>query len=232
MKKGILFLLGMLMMVSTAEATDGIPKLRDNSTPGYNRYYKAKPIQFIEKGIKFSIYLNGDFNFDTNTRGNRTTQYVYRNGQRFTTRVPYSRVRIASDRHGRINRIGNVFINYNRFGKVSRVGSVLINYDHRKLVRVGGIQIRYNRYGETQYFGHVKARNLTRNYNRMYHGMILEYNDDYFYNDDFYNNFEDYEEDNDFYYYRSKTGKDSKKGKIIKRKKVEKDTLKERKKRS
>lgn len=232
MKKGILFLLGMFMMVSTAEATDGIPRLRDNSKPGYNRYYIAKPIQFVEKGIKFYIYPNGKLDFNTHTRARYTTQYVYNNGRRYTKRVPFSKVRISRDHYGRVKRVGSVFINYNRFGKVSRVGSILIDYHHRKLARVGGLHIKYNRYGGVRYIGQVKSRYPHRNYNHLYDGMIFDYNDDYFYDDDFYNNFDDYDEDDDFYYYKSKKGKDHKKDKIIKRKKAQKDILHERKKRS
>lgn len=229
MKKGILFLLGMFMMVSTAEAING---KTSNSKPGYYSYYKAKPIQFVEKGIKFFIYPNGDLDFNTQTRSRFTTQYVYTNGRRYTKRVPFSKVRISRDHYGRVKRVGSVFINYNRFGKVSKVGSIFIDYHHRKLARVGGLHIKYNRYGGIRYVGHVKSRYSHRTYNHLYNGMIFDYYDTYFYNDDFYNNFDDYDEDDDYYYYKSKKGKGSKQGKIIKRKKVQKDTLEVRKKRS
>jgi len=229
MKKGILFLLGMFMMVSTAEATNG---KTSNSKLGYNRYYKAKPIQFMEKGIKFYIYPNGQLDFNTHSRSRFTTQYVYRNGRRYTKRVPYNKVRISRDYFGRIKRVGNVFISYNRFGKVARVGSVFMNYKHRKLTRVGGLRIKYDRYGGMRYYGQVKYRTYHRTYNHIYDGMTFDYNDNYFYHDDFYNNFDDYDEDDDYYYYKSKKGKVNNKGKIIKRKKESKDLIKERKKRN
>ncbi|MGB5362872.1 MAG: hypothetical protein WBN17_06175 [Aureibaculum sp.] len=218
MKKGILFLLGMFMMVSTAEATNGV--LTD-SKPGYHSAYKAKPISFVENGIKFYVYPNGDLDFKSNSRSRNTTQYVYRNGKRYVKRVPFNRVRITHDRHGRINRVGNVFINYNRFGKVQRIGSVFVDYQHRKLARVGGLSIKYNRYGEVFYYGQVKPRYTYRNYryDRFYNGMILDYNDDYFSHDDFYNDFDNYNEDDHYYYYKSKKNKGHKDEKIIKRKK-------------
>jgi len=229
MKKGILFLLGMFMMVSTAEATTG--KII-NSKPGYYNYYNAKPVQFMEKGIKFFVYPNGDLEFNTNSRARLTTQYVYTNGKRYTKRVPFSKVSISRDYFGRIKRIGSVWINYNRMGKVSKVGSVYINYKHRKLARVGGMRITYNRHGGVKYFGQVKSGHYHRNYNHLYDGMILNYDDNYFYDDNFYNNFDQFDEDDTYYFYRSKKGNDHKKGKILKRKKLQKDILQERKKRS
>ena len=218
MKKGILFLLGMFMMVSTAEATNGIIT---NSKPGYHSAYKAKPISFVEKGIKFYVYPNGDLDFRTNSRSRKSTQYIYRNGKRYIKRVPFNRVSISHDYQGRINRVGNVFINYNRFGKVKRIGSVFVDYHRRKLVRVGGLSIKYNRYGEVFYYGQVKPRYSYRNYryDRFYDGMILDYNDDYFNHNDFYNDFDDYDEDDHYYYYKSKKNKGHKNEKIIKRKK-------------
>jgi len=229
MKKGILFLLGMFMMVSTTEATTS---KFTNSNPGYFNYYNAKPVQFMEKGIKFFVYANGDLDFNMNSRAKLTTQYVYTNGRRYVKKVPFSRVPIARDNFGRIKRIGSVLINYNRMGKVSKVGSVYIDYKHRRLARVGGLRIRYNSNGGVRYFGHVKSRNYQRNYNHLYDGLILNYDDNYFYNDNFYNNFDQFDEDDNYYFYRSKKGTGSKKGKVLKRKKLQKDILKERKKRS
>ena len=229
MKKGILFLLGMFMMVSIAEATTG---KFINSNPGYYNYYNEKPVQFMEKGIKFFVYPNGDLDFNMNSRARLTTQYIYTNGRRYAKKVPFSKVRISRDNFGRIKRIGSVLINYNRMGKVSKVGSVYIDYRHKKLARVGGLRIRYNSYGGVSYFGQVKFRNYQRNYNHLYDGMILNYDDNYFYHDNFYDNFDQFDEDDNYYFYRSKKGNDRKKDKVLKRKKLQKDILKERKKRS
>ena len=225
MKKGLLLFLGMLMMVSTVEATEGITL---NSTKGYYNYYGARPIKFVERGIKFYIFPNGDIDF--NSARQYRSQYYYRNGRRYKTRVPMRSVLVDRDFRGRLRRVGNVFINYNRFGNVTRVGSVFIDYHRgRRLKRVGGMTIRYDRSGRVRYFGQVKPRsgfNLNLN-DYYYDGYIYDYSDDFFFSDNFYNDYESYGEDEDFYYYRSKQGKNLKKGKakksLIKRKKLKRD---------
>jgi len=227
MKKGLLFILGMLMVVSTAEASDGV---KTSSKTGYYKYRNAKPIQFVEKGIKFYIFPNGELDFNSRTRTRYTTRQVYRNGRRYSNRTPYQNVYVSRDYYGRVKRVGNVFINYNRYGKVSRVGSVYIDYHHRRMTHVGGLYIRYNRYGEVSYFGHVKPRYSHRsyNYNYFYDGMILDFDHDYFDDSNFYDNFDNYDEDDDFYYYKSKKGNGHKNSKIIKRKKEYKSHSKKR----
>ena len=224
MKKGLLLFLGMLMMVSTVEATGG--KLV-NSTKGYYNYIGARPIKFVERGIKFYIYPNGEVDFNS-TRHYRT-QYYYRNGRRYKKRIATPRALVDYDFRGRLRSVGNVFIGYNRFGKVTRVGSVFIDYHRgRRLKRVGGLSIRYDRSGRVRYFGQVKPRfGFSFDHNDYYYdGYIYNYDDRFFYSDDFYNGYESYGEDNDYYYYRSKRGNGIKKGKgkvkVIKRKKLKK----------
>lgn len=215
------------MVVSTAEASDGV---KTDSKKGYYNYSNTKPIQFVEKGIKFYIFPNGDVDFNTHSRTRYSTRYTYRNGSRYNRRTLKHRVHISRDYYGRVKRVGNVFINYNRYGKVSRVGSVFIDYHHRKMTNVGGLYIKYNRFGQVNYYGHVKPRYSysTYNYNYFYDGMVLGYDDDYFFDNNFYNNFDDYDEDENFYYYKSKKGKGLKKEKIIKRKKENKYLTKKR----
>ncbi|NNC70474.1 MAG: hypothetical protein HKN90_06610 [Flavobacteriaceae bacterium] len=223
MKKGLLLFLGMLMMVSTVEATDG---KKSNSTKDYFSYNRSQPIKFMERGIKFYVFPNGEVDFNTNTRSR--TRYYYRNGRRYKKRIPHIGVAIDRDFYGRIRRVGNVFINYNRYGNVTRVGSVFIDYHRgRKLKRVGGLTIRYDRYGRVRYYGQVKPRFGIGFNNYHYEDFIYDYNDDFFYHDDFYNYYDDYDEDDDYFYYKSKSSKGlkkgHKKGKIIKRKKLKKD---------
>ena len=228
MKKGLLLILGMLMMVSTAEATDGA---KTNSKKGYYDRYGARSIQFMERGIKFYVFPNGEIDFKTHKK--YKSQYYYRNGHRYKKRIPMRRIHINRDYYGRVRSVGNVFINYNRFGKVSRVGSVYIDYRHRRMTQVGGLHINYDRYGNRHFYGQVKPRYNVHFRTNRFIGSIFDYNDNFFYDDDFYNDYEDYGEDDDYYYYKSKSNKkDSKKGKVIKRKKLKKEPSKERKRRS
>lgn len=229
MKKGLLLFLGMLMMVSTVEATEGKTL---NSTKGYYNYYGARPIKFVERGINFYIYPNGDVDF--NSTSHFRTQYYYRNGRRYKKRIPMRSVLIDRDFRGRLQRVGNVFINYNRFGNVTRVGSVFVDYHRgRRLKQVGGLTIRYDRSGRVRYFGQVKPRyRINHRLNDyFYDGFIYDYNDRFFFSDDFYDGYESFGEDDDYFYYRSKRDKRLKNGKdkskVIKRKKLQKEKYKE-----
>lgn len=223
-------MLSVFMMVSIAEANNGITT---NSEMGYTSFYKAKPIKFVEKGVIFYVYPNGEFKFKLNGRTVHSWDYAYRRGY-YTRGNSHVRLPITHDRFGKIKRVRNVFIDYNRYGNVTRIGSVFIDYHRRKMVRIGGLHLSYNSYGDIRYFGRVKPRfsHRTYRYDHFYSGMILDYDDDYFYYNDFYNDFDTYREDDHYYYYRSKRDKDSKKRKIIKRKKQNKEILDTRKRRS
>jgi hypothetical protein len=228
MKKGLLLILGMLMMVSTVEAKDGV---KTNSKKDYNDRYGARSIQFMERGVKFYVFPNGEIDF--NTRKKFKSQYYYRNGRRYKKRIPRRGINIDRDYSGKVRRVGNVFINYNRFGKVSRVGSVYVDYRHRRMTRVGGLQISYDRYGNRHYYGQVKPRYNVHLGSDRFIGSVFNYNDSFFYDNSFYNDYEDYGEDDDYYYYKSKSNKKgSKKANVIKRKKLKQEPSKERKRRS
>ncbi|PHR74026.1 MAG: hypothetical protein COA67_01285 [Lutibacter sp.] len=219
MKKGILLLLTMLLLVSTVEAKNGE---RTNYRTGYMSIYDAEPIQFVERGIKFYVFLDGEFDFNTKPNRHTQTDYLYKTSRR-STRVRSNRgVRIDRDYKGRIRRIGNVFINYNRYGKVRRIGKVFVDYRHRKMSNVGNLRVIYNHRGKVRYIGNVKRHTYGYGYYNDYNSWNYweyDYDDDFFFKSNFHNQYESYNEDDNFLYYRSKGVKKGVKGKIIKRKK-------------
>lgn len=144
------------------------------------RYFKNKPIKFVERGVEFYIFPNGEFDFNTrnieHSDRRRAINVSFNtpggNIHYSTSRNPYRRrARISYDYLGRIRSIGNTFIAYDRLGRIKKAGRVYIDYNRRGLVsHVGGLTIRYNRWGKVITIdGHVKR------YNR------------YDYNDRFYN---------------------------------------------
>ena len=208
MKKGILIIVGLLALttLNATDANDSYLLKEDRPVVNYN-----EAVTFIERGIEFYVFLNGDFDF--NTRSNYNTIRNQRN-----------RVRIDKDYNGRIRRVGNVFIHYDIRGNVKRIGNVFMRYKFGNLTKVGQLKIKYNRYGDPFFYGNVKRGrysnhpiNVDFNINL---GDVCDYNDDYFYRSDFNRNYRQFSEDNDYYYYRAlpnaKTGKRSK---VLKRKK-------------
>lgn len=201
--RNITFFLVMLLMVSTAEASN------TQISPINNRVYNNfnDVITFVERGIRFRVYLTGEFDFDNRRLGNR----------RFNNRV-----RIDRDYRGRIRRVGNVAIQYNFRGDIRRIGSIFIQYNRRGLLsRVGNLKIYYNRWGDPTFYGRVRYNDYHfNNYDNYIGGGIYGYYDPFFYRRDFRNYYSQFREDNNFFYYRAKTTNGNiKKGDVIKRRK-------------
>jgi len=237
MKKGILLLLGVLMMVSTVEAKTS--NKQPNSKWDYN--YHDEPISFKERGIKFYIFPDGemDFNIHGNDYGTTTEYYYKGNKSKSNARSRNGRrgTKVVRDYRGRVIRVGRVFINYNYRGNVSRVGTVFVSYRRNRMTRVGGLRIIHTRYG-MRYVGSVKPRR--HHYNTGYYedyyddfyddyfydDYVYDFDDNFFDDDDFDDDYEQFNEDDDYYYYRSKAktnkkskGKSVSKQKMLKRKK-------------
>ena len=245
--KKITFLIGFLLLVSTITVEANNTNKPNSKFGNYGRYHQ-RPVTFIERNIKFYVYLNGDLDFEINPyRGGYygATEYYYKGKRKQTARKRFKASgkhqnnrypeysNIHYDYYGRINRIGSVFIHYDYYGKVVAVNHITMSYRHYRLIRVGQLRILRGRYGSIRYIGSVKPRHY--HYSNYYHDYyydddVYEYDDDFFDDDDFEDDYEYFEEDEDYYYYRSKNksagfnknGKKEKKQKIIKRKKPSK----------
>lgn len=165
-------------------------------------YRHAEPIVFVERGIEFYVFPNGEFDFNTvrtatpnRPRGNNfNSTFGAPNAQSYYG--PRSAgVRIEHDHFGRVRRIGNVFINYDAFGRIRRAGSVYMRYNSFALTQVGNLRIVYNRRGQIiSVYGTVNGFNHGYVYNPGGFGGNTYYNTNVFNNDDF---------EGDFYYYRT-----------------------------
>ncbi|MGJ8744379.1 hypothetical protein [Polaribacter sp.] len=210
MKKGILLVVGMLMMVSTATAKNGT-ELLNNSWVNYSY---DNSVNFVERGVEFFVFTNGEFDFDTHYND---TYYDYNGNRRSVNNVSIQR-----DYRGRINRIGNVFVNYDYRGNVSKIGNVFISYYRGRLTNVGNLRVQYDRGGYPQFYGYVKDNFHVYNGIRvnLNIGTVHSYNDVYFYGSDFSRNYSQIREDTNFYYYRAKpNAKIGKRSTILKRRK-------------
>lgn len=210
MKKGILILLAMFMMVSTVEAKNG------NYLPNSNRiiYNYNNAVNFIERGVEFFIFSNGDFDFDTRLNN----PFYTRNG----IRIENNNLRVFRDFRGRINRIGTISIRYDFRGNVSRIGSIYMNYHRNRLTNVGNLFVNYDHWGNPIFTGTV--RDHFYNYNGVRFnvnvGRICNFNDAFFYRPDFRRNYTQFREDSRFFYYRAnRKMANSFRGEILRRRK-------------
>lgn len=197
-------------MVSLVEAKNGLnPTDRVRAEYRYN-----EAVSFIERGIQFHVFLNGNFDFDS----------------RYVRTRRNSRVRIRRDFRGRIRRVGNVTISYNRNGDVRRIGSVYMGYNGGWLTRVGQLDIEYNRWDEPVFYGQVRFNNYYYDNTNYYNprssvgfninlGAICVYNDPFFYRSEFRRNYRQIREDDNFYYYRANKNAKVSRDRILKRRK-------------
>ncbi|MBF2707101.1 hypothetical protein [Flavobacterium soyangense] len=160
MKKITLLVASIFLIGSgVANATE-----RNNNRPPVD-FRNADPIVFTERGVKFYIFPDGQFDF--NTRPSNDDMYCKsgrRNGSNMTYGSPSNGqnrnygVKVEHDYTGKVRRIGNVFINYDANDRIKRVGSVYMTYNRYALTQVGGLQIIYNRRGQiVDIFGTVKG---------------------------------------------------------------------------
>lgn len=158
MKNFYLLFVGLLLSVTTTQANVMSDQMNGSENGLTNRYPYAQPIQFVERGVEFFVFLNGEFDFNTHPVNYRRTRRstinttfgapgVRTRATRYNTRN--IGVRVEHDFNGRVRRIGNLFINYDRFGRVKRIGSIYMSYHNRhgKLLQIGGLRLQYNRWG-------------------------------------------------------------------------------------
>lgn len=218
MKKIYLLFVGLLLSVTTTQASETSNKLETAENGLTNRYRYAQPIKFVERGVEFFIFQNGEFDFNTHPttynrtrRGSVNSTYgaprVRTRGNRYNTRN--IGVRVEHDRNGRVRRIGNLFINYDSYGRVKRIGSIYMRYHYRhgKIKQVGGLHLKYNRRGRLiRQYGSVKPI-ITCTHCGVNNCGIDHTNVGF--DDDFQNGHDIPANDDDLYYYR-KNGKQKK----------------------
>lgn len=197
MKKGVLILLGMLILVTTINAKEN-KRLTNRFEINYS-YNNA--VNFFEKGIEFFVFTNGDFDYNLN-RNKRQN-------------------RIEKDFRGRINRISNVTLSYDYRGNITRIGNISIRYYRNRISKIGDLKVSYNRFGEPIFIGNVRDYYYNDGIRFSFNfGDICSYNNEYFYNNSFKRNYTKFREDINFYYYRAnKNAKIGKRSTILKRRK-------------
>lgn len=209
MKKITLVLSALVLLLGTNMAKASAEKVFDDVdrrhfTPVDYRY--AEPIVFMERGIEFMIFPNGEFDFNTVTttagpRPRTNGTYGAPRGNAYGYYGPANRgIRVEHDYKGRVRRVGNVYINYDAYGRVKRVGSVYMSYNSFALRQVGGLHIIYDRRGRIiDIRGFVNASNHGYTYmpTNNHYSPSSTYGNDYGYESG-----NDYN-DNDFYYYRA-----------------------------
>lgn len=136
MKKFYLFL-SLLAIGFSAKAVPGTVENFDR--PDYRDAFI-----FVERGVEFAVFPDGQFDFFFNPRGNFNRvpsqfNYSFNSGYNYGPFVQYDdygaviqieNVPVYYDYYGRILQAGRVKIGYNAFGMVNRIGNMFLHYNH------------------------------------------------------------------------------------------------------
>ncbi len=169
MKK--LLVLAVLFLIGTSAQANQVNDLAHGKKKGI-RYNQPQAVTFVQKGIQFFVYTNGDFDFrvvGNNAYGRRNARYNNSPGTTFGVTFPNHNHRLVRyDYWGSINRIGRNVIFYNRRNRVNQIGNISLRYRKGRLVKVGNMSLFYNRRGHVI---DVQGRIHNHRNNRFYAGL-------------------------------------------------------------
>jgi len=166
MKKITLLVASFLVMGNLAKAS-ATAKVDEMTTRDFSY---NEPISFVERGIEFFVFPNGEFDFNTRPNDSQGDYYYKSAGKRTDVaqnRMPQNYgVLIEQDSFGRIRRIGNTFINYDFRDRVTRIGSIFVQYNRYAVSQIGGLTLVYDRFGNfVDMYGEVcRKTGFTNNY--------------------------------------------------------------------
>ena len=133
MKKQFLFIIGILFATVAVANT--------------SKYYSHnKPFIFIEAGIEYAVFKDGQFDFNVIRPQSAVSvnintgpiNFSFNSGHNYDAFVQYDdygavvqieNTPIFYDYYGRVNRIGNIQLHYNSFGYADRIGRLNIFYN-------------------------------------------------------------------------------------------------------
>ncbi len=158
MKKLTLLLFAILIAGWTATASENSNQANRPFT-NYNDSFI-----FVEGGVEFAVYPNGEFDFYYNPAFRRGSSFSiaspnvnisYNSGYNYDPYIQYDDygaviqvedVPIYYDYYGRIVQAGNIVMNYNNFGMLASVGNLIMHYNpHHRFTHCSGYINSYNR---------------------------------------------------------------------------------------
>lgn len=188
MKISTLILAILLINITSVSAknADVFPTDTYNTLSKLN-YRNSQAITFEENNIKFSVFTDGSFDFNTEAYNAEVANTFPTVFSKFgTNHIPgivfrYENIGLIVQYNaaGKVIRVGNVYINYDKKGRIKRSGSVDMKYKNGKLNQIGDLEIIYNNEGKfTGTNGFVNTKNRTSNNSLN--------SDDWFYNTNSY----------------------------------------------
>lgn len=131
----------------------------NNFVGGYNNSFI-----FMEGGIEFSVFRDGQFDFFIPNRGSNINFRANRNNVEFSFNTGFNyNPFVQFDDFGAIVQIENTPIFYDYYGRVRQIGNININYNgFGQIIRLGGLNVFYRNQAFSHYTGFINI------YNRAY----------------------------------------------------------------
>lgn len=128
-----------------------------------NAYGYNNSFIFVENGITFSVYPDGEFDFYLDQGNHINANVSFRNANiTFNSGYNYDPY-VQYDDYGAVIQVENVPVYYDYYGRVTQIGDVDINYFNGRVSRLGGLYVYYNNSG---FYSH--HRGFINHYNRHY----------------------------------------------------------------
>ncbi len=179
--KQLLFLLTSLFLTGATISANTTTNGLDNNAyaSSFVRGYGNSFI-FVEQGVEFAVFRDGQFDFNVNQYGPKFSAYADLGsvGISFNTGHSYDAY-VQYDDYGAVVQIENVPIYYDYYGRIVRAGSVRISYNNYGYInRVGGLFVHYNAYNRySHYTGYINVYNrsyIARSWHTYYAAPIID----------------------------------------------------------
>ena len=158
MKHLALLFIGLLTFSASTYAAEEDTSIRRGTVYDGSKYI------FVENGIEFSVFPDGEFDFYIPQYAEGVSLSVNAGpvGISFNTGFDYDPY-VQYDEYGAVIQVEDTPLYYDNYGRLSQAGDVRINYRDNRISRVGGLQIYYNNSGLfSHYTGFINVYN--RNY--------------------------------------------------------------------
>ena len=125
--KNTLFLFATFVLVSFgAIASTNNTTGSSFAYPDFNEYDNS--FTFVERGVTFAVFQNGEFDFYINPRNGLHVGYQG-NGMDITFNSGYNYdAYVQYDNFGAVIQVEDIYVDYDYYGRVSRIGNTRINY--------------------------------------------------------------------------------------------------------
>jgi len=127
-----------------------------------NSYNYGNSFIFVENGVTFSVYPDGEFDFYIDNQINvGLGTRIGKVGVTFNSGFNYNPY-VQYDDYGSVIQVENVPVYYDYYGRVSEIGGINVGYRNGRVRRIGGLNVFYNGNVFSHYTGFINTYN--RNY--------------------------------------------------------------------